>query len=410
MTTDNGLHDLKEGKLMSETVENESQPEETSAPSATSETVGKILEKARVEKGLTIDDIDRITHISPGWVLVIEQGGWPQYPSMVYAKGHVKVYAQLLGLDAEAMGRKFQAEWNATVKPDPNDVATLSHSPGIHGIQTGGGLNFKLWGVALFALSVVAILGVRYAMHQHKSVSGKSSKVSITPLPAPRPPVSPVTSGSGTPGGGEGDLLSSTGNDQAQRVLSTPTESPARTDQKGRAGFADHPGSLPTSLGVERGGLSLKMVAIRNTWVVISIDDGTVRRFHLKPGESRTLTGKNFMTFSTEFGNGLVLFLNGKRLGLAGATANPVLHRRLNRMSLRPLNGSSRPLLSKGPSTHTGQGAGMTGARPSVHKALPGTSPAKVLPFVPETGQPSSPSPSQPSVNSGTQPQSGRTP
>ncbi len=395
---------------MSESVERESQPEESKPATESPETVGKTLEKARIEKGLTIDDVDRITHISPGWVLVIEQGGWPQYPSMVYAKGHVKVYAELLGVDSEAISRKFQAEWNATVKPDPSDVTSLSHSPGIHGIQTGGTLNFKLWGVALFALSVVAILGVRYAMHQHKSVSGKGSKVSIAPLPAPRPPVSPLTSGSGTPAGGRGDLSSSTGMDQARSHQSTSPTSTVRTDQADRTGLVDHPGSLPGSLGIERGGLTLKMVAIKNTWVVISIDDGTVRRFHLKPGESRTLNGKNFMTFSTEYGNGLVLFLNGKRLGLAGPTSDPVLHRRLNRMSLRPLKGSSKPLLTKGVPTQTGQGTGMKGAPSSSHKTLPGTSPGSVVPLVPETGQPSSTSPGQTSVNSGTQPQSGRTP
>ncbi len=409
MTVDNGLHDLKEGTLMSESEKNESNPSESNPESPTAETVGKILERARVEKGLTIDDIDRITHISPGWVLVIEQGGWAQYPSMVYAKGHVKVYAEFLGLDPESMVRKFQAEWAAKIKPDPNDVATLSHSTGIHGIQTGGGSNFRIWGVALLALAIVAILGIRYAI-QHKAVSGKSPKVSITPLPVPKPPVAPLTTGQGTQSGGGGELSGSAGKGPDQSVSATFSESSKPTGKSGGAGFIDHPASLKSSLGVEKGGLSLKMVAIKNTWVVISVDDGIVHRFHLRPGESRTLTGKNFMTFSTEFGNGLVLFLNGKRLGLAGPTSGPVLHRRLNRMSLRPLNASSIAISSRSPAPHAGPRSGVKGAPSTLQKTLPKTSKTKVVPLVPNSGQGASASSNQPSVNTLFQPQSGRTP
>lgn len=83
--------------------------------------------------------------------------------------------------------------------------------------------------------------------------------------------------------------------------------------------------------------LTLRMVGLKSVWVVVSVDDGTVRHFRLNPGDERTLVGKNFMTFSTQSGDGLALFLNGKRLGLAGPTSAPVLHRRLNRQSLHHL-------------------------------------------------------------------------
>ena len=76
---------------------------------------------------------------------------------------------------------------------------------------------------------------------------------------------------------------------------------------------------------------------MKSVWVVVSVDDGTVRHFRLNPGDERTLVGKNFMTFSTQSGDGLALFLNGKRLGLAGPTSAPVLHRRLNRQTLHHL-------------------------------------------------------------------------
>ena len=183
---------------MSENVENETKSESKAPNPSNSGTVGEILENARLERGLTIDDIDHVTHISPEWLTVIEQGAWAKYPSMVYAKGHLKVYAEFLGLDSEELDRQFQNEWIAKVKPDPNEVAALSNHPGMNLNQTGSGRNYLVWGGVLIALSLIAILGIRYSMEEHRSSTMKNAVV--TPPPAPCFPFSPGSTGSHTSG------------------------------------------------------------------------------------------------------------------------------------------------------------------------------------------------------------------
>ncbi|MDA8111783.1 MAG: helix-turn-helix domain-containing protein [Nitrospiraceae bacterium] len=394
---------------MSENVENEAMSEPKAPNPSNSRTVGEILEKARLERGLSIDDIDQITHISPEWLTVIEQGAWVKYPSMVYAKGHVKVYAEFLGMNSEELDKQFQNEWVAKVKPDPNEVAALSNHPGINLTQTGSSRNYLVWGGVLIALSLIAILGIRYSMEEHRSSTMKKAVVTPTPHPvSPSPPVplapaSPENSASG-PGISPGS--------QGMPTTSVSSRSVEEGTTTGQGSNRNSVLSLQTpsnsnSLAIPRGGLTLKMVALKNTWVVISVDDGTVRRFHLRPGEGRSLTGKNFMTFSTEYGNGLVLFLNGKRLGLAGPTSDPVLHRRLNRLSLRPVHRTSSPDQLKKGIEGLGSGSLKTKtATPSPKGSATSTS----QPLLPNNQQGAFPPSSQSPVESGSQSQPGRTP
>ena len=394
---------------MSENVENETKSESKAPNPSNSGTVGEILENARLERGLTIDDIDHVTHISPEWLTVIEQGAWAKYPSMVYAKGHLKVYAEFLGMDSEELDKQFQNEWIAKVKPDPNEVAALSNHPGMNLNQTGSGRNYLVWGGVLIALSLIAILGIRYSMEEHRSSTMKKAVVTPTPHPvspsppvplAPSPPENPA-SGSGSNSGSQGTPTSVAGSRSVEEGATTGQ------GENGSSAHSLQTPSNPNSLAIPRGGLTLKMVALKNTWVVISVDDGTVRRFHLRPGEGRSLTGKNFMTFSTEYGNGLVLFLNGKRLGLAGPTSDPVLHRRINRLSLRPVHRTSSPdQLRKGMES-LGSGSLKTKtATPAPKKSATSTS----QPLLPNNQQGSFPPSSQSPVESGSQSQPGRTP
>ena len=292
-----------------------------------SESVARILLRSREAKGLTVDDVDSVTHISPGWVSVMERGDWSQYPSMVYARGHVKVYAEFLGLDVPSIIAQFQRDWAATVSPEP--VEPNGKPTSIRPITQSGGDTRLYWvGAGIVAVLILGGLAVKHEKHKTEtrvpassisvpspsssaaSSSGGGSVSAPAPSLPPSPPP-PVTSG--------------------KNVTLAPPSPP--TAMTGRPAS-----SSPTEVNPSTSNrLTLRMVGLKSVWVVVSVDDGTVRHFRLNPGDERTLVGKNFMTFSTQSGDGLALFLNGKRLGLAGPTSAPVLHRRLNRQTLHHL-------------------------------------------------------------------------
>jgi len=308
-------------------------------PSVVEEPIGAILARARIKQGWDVDDIDRMTHISPGWVVVIEHGDWKQYPSMVYAKGHVRAYADQLGLDVPHILEGFQKEWAATIIPDAHEVVLNNH-PGIP--MRWGGINQKspLIVIAALLMVVLVIVSVRYAL----SLRPKSQK-EVTMV---NPPSSAAInnrsamSNSSAPAHNPAQPKESTENSGASSINQSPP--PPGSGQV--AGNGPSPvsqsllpplpeGNPALSNALVKPAIKLRMVALKSTWVVISVDDGSVHRFHLRSGESKTVSGKNFMTFSTGSGDGLVLFLNGKRIGLAGSTGDPVLHRRITLNSLR---------------------------------------------------------------------------
>ncbi|MGC8500702.1 MAG: helix-turn-helix domain-containing protein [Leptospirillia bacterium] len=377
---------------------------ETNEPTL-SEPVSSILTRAREAKGLTIDDIDDVTHISPGWVSVMEKGDWNQYPSMVYARGHVKVYAEHLDLDVASILARFHQDWARTVAPDPGESPSAPPGNPMWSRSKGDSRAYWLAG-GIVAVLIIGGLAVRHERQHAKRFSPAPVAV---PSPAPSSPPAPTSStGSLSPNPATESSPPSppsiaTSSPQQKSAPEAPAKTPAPTPlpSTGSAPVAPPSSIAPATR------LTLRMVGLKSVWVVISVDDGTVRHFRLNPGDERTLVGKNFMTFSTQSGDGLALFLNGKRLGLAGPNSQPVIHRRLNRQSLRRMKTAQSPSLAPRKSLSASSGTAKRGAPAgSAHKGVgspaPGThppSPVKTVPLVPSPssgGNPGSPGSSSP--------------
>ncbi len=73
-------------------------------------TLGDFLRNRRLERGFTIELIEEITHIIPSFIRAIEEGNWAIYASKTYAKGHVRSYAEAVGLSSEEILSRFGQE------------------------------------------------------------------------------------------------------------------------------------------------------------------------------------------------------------------------------------------------------------------------------------------------------------
>ncbi|MEM8934865.1 MAG: TonB family protein [Pseudomonadota bacterium] len=74
------------------------------------DTVGAFLMNARRAAGYTIGAISAETKIKSEYVRAIEAGDFDALPATPYAAGFVKVYAQFLALDGDAMAKRFKDE------------------------------------------------------------------------------------------------------------------------------------------------------------------------------------------------------------------------------------------------------------------------------------------------------------
>lgn len=66
-------------------------------------TVGEELRRKREEKGLSIKDVVDGTYIQAKFIIALECNDYSVFPAEVYAKGFLKNYAELLGLDAQQL-------------------------------------------------------------------------------------------------------------------------------------------------------------------------------------------------------------------------------------------------------------------------------------------------------------------
>ena len=73
--------------------------------------LGEILRQERERQGLTQAEVAQKTKISRRSIQAIENGLEDELPHPVYAKGFVKNYARLLGLDADKLGNVMSGEY-----------------------------------------------------------------------------------------------------------------------------------------------------------------------------------------------------------------------------------------------------------------------------------------------------------
>lgn len=69
-------------------------------------TVGQILQNKRIEKKLSVDEVEKLTKIRRKFIQALESDSFSTIPSQTYTKGFIKNYAQFLGLDS-AMALAF---------------------------------------------------------------------------------------------------------------------------------------------------------------------------------------------------------------------------------------------------------------------------------------------------------------
>jgi cytoskeletal protein RodZ len=65
-------------------------------------TIGRILKEERVARGLEVSDIARKTCICTRYVTAMEEGQFQNIP-IVFDKGYLKIYANLLDLDSKPL-------------------------------------------------------------------------------------------------------------------------------------------------------------------------------------------------------------------------------------------------------------------------------------------------------------------
>ncbi|GAB2976939.1 helix-turn-helix domain-containing protein [Streptomyces pseudoechinosporeus] len=96
------------------TPEDERPFEEDDRPS-----IGTALRQARIDAGLTVDDVSNATRVRIAIVQAIEQDNFAPCGGDVYARGHIRTLARAVHLDPDPLLAQFAAEHGGRPAPTP---------------------------------------------------------------------------------------------------------------------------------------------------------------------------------------------------------------------------------------------------------------------------------------------------
>ncbi len=74
-------------------------------------TVGDLLYRARKEKKLTVEQVEKLTRIRSKYLEAVEQNKWTIFPSKVYISGIIRSYASFLGMDPNKAIAYFRRDY-----------------------------------------------------------------------------------------------------------------------------------------------------------------------------------------------------------------------------------------------------------------------------------------------------------
>jgi len=257
--------------------------------------VGMILRETRESRGLTLDDVAKVTRIGKGYLTDLEEEKFDKLPSEAYVKGFLRVYSAYLGLPEKetiALYEKKVGENNLEFNdrlsgPEPKREEKLA----------AGSAKRRWLVLSGFIIAAAISLYLIQDLPGLKS-SRKINTVSTTVDPKPQAVASPQQQPAPSPVDHE-----------KQKPADEVTETSKQPDINNGS---------PLSKGI-----TLKIKVIEDGWLDITIDDTITQHYELKSGDLIEWKGENVFTLDVSNAGGIEAELNGKQLKPFGGIGEP---------------------------------------------------------------------------------------
>jgi cytoskeleton protein RodZ len=155
--------------------------------------VGEELSRARQERRLTVEDIAADTRIRATLIHAIEADNYGPCGGSVYARGHIRSIARVVGIDPGPLLAEFD-EGHEGAAPAPLTLATAT--PTDHQAVARSERHGPNWAAAMVAVLVLVVIaaGFQFLAHNHGSSTPPSSSNAAAPQvthhtakPTPKP-------------------------------------------------------------------------------------------------------------------------------------------------------------------------------------------------------------------------------
>jgi cytoskeleton protein RodZ len=100
-----------------------------------SEGIGERLREARTSRGLDLEDVEQQIRIRKRFLVAMEDEDWDVLPGSAYVRGFLHTYAELLGLDADAIVDEYRRSHRESPGAEAEPLApaqpVATESPGV---------------------------------------------------------------------------------------------------------------------------------------------------------------------------------------------------------------------------------------------------------------------------------------
>jgi cytoskeleton protein RodZ len=296
--------------------------------------VGAYLRELRTRRGVSLDEVARLTRVAPRYLIALENDAFSELPAPVFIRGFIRAYCQAMGLSPdEALGiydgregRPAHPVVPATAAPP---VRSASHQARPRGTLVVSFILLVVLGMALFTVALVIRPGDRLErpiveaqrepLPPPPAAAGSSEATSEAPTGAPlvqrapvpepppaRPPVQPAPPASlpsARPGTPAPQATSPAAPPQPE---ASPARPPAPPNLEGVVGTVSSPYRLIARTS-------------ESTWIRVRTGDGRSSDETVPAGEVREWVSDRPFTITVGNAGGVSFELNGRALPPLGA-------------------------------------------------------------------------------------------
>ncbi len=276
------------------------------------EEIGERLQHQRELLGLSLEDVERHTHLRIHYLQALEAGRLEDLPSSVQGRGMLKNYAEFLSLDpepvllrfADALQTRLTERQSTRPKPAVRPRARRSLASMLRGFPG----DFLLGGFLLLLLVGFVVWGAI-------RISSLSSQVDSLPT-IPSIADELLTSGESMPTPTATNVVTPLAGVAEESSLPAPSPAAADVDAIAEADQGPNQGTPP--LGDLNKLVNISIAVLQRTWVRITVDGEIEFEGRMLPGNAYTFSGDEEVSVLTGNGAALQVFFNDQDLGTMG--------------------------------------------------------------------------------------------
>jgi cytoskeleton protein RodZ len=263
--------------------------------------IGAILEKKRLEKGLSLKEVEQATKIRTRYLEGLEREDPTSLPDPVYARGFLKTYANFLGLDGEQLSRAFRDHRAPRRERQPGYERLqkgefdqpLINPGGVDDAERSGVSGATILTIVLAVLVLALVIGTLYYVGSRSTVDSSDSAPEEEPILDQE----------------AGDDSSRDGSSREEPIAGSETKSGADDDSS-----EDSPEIVQ---------VTVRVVGVPTGLTILT--DGTVASDQFaQPGFSQTFEAERTVTISTANAGAVEAEVDGQNVGRLGQLGQPL--------------------------------------------------------------------------------------